>query len=133
MISLGSYQIDLAKSYCSEHLRDGLYRIELYRENDIHDLVGGGNIQAENVWLIRGRVQSRHVRARKYYVYILVDKNQTGTDAIPHYYCSCLTGRRTIGSCAHTISIIWYLGLGRHIPFHHPAGHLNDLIIDVMR
>ncbi|PZC81563.1 hypothetical protein B5X24_HaOG212487 [Helicoverpa armigera] len=38
MISLESCQIELAKSYCSEHLRNGLYTIEVCRENELNYL-----------------------------------------------------------------------------------------------
>lgn len=127
-IALGSYHMKLAKSYCSEHLRDGLYVIETYRENELHDLMEY-NITADNVWLLRGRIQSRHVRARTYYCYILIDRNQVGRNAITQYYCTCLTGRRTVGSCAHIISLIWYLGVGRYQPFVAPAFFLNDVIL----
>lgn len=58
MISLGTYQLKLAKSYVSENLRDGgVYTIEIYRENELNDLEQC-NIFQNNVWLLRGRVQS---------------------------------------------------------------------------
>lgn len=123
-ISLGSYHIKLAQSYCSEHLQDGLYMIEIYQENVLNNIP-----DADNVWLLRGRIQSRHVRARIYYCYILINRDQVGRNAIKEYYCSCLTGRRTVGSCAHVISMIWYLGVGRYKLFIAPAAFLNNIII----
>lgn len=30
------------------------------------------------------------------------------------YYCTCITGARTLGTCAHIASILWYLGFARH-------------------
>ncbi|KAF9818160.1 hypothetical protein SFRURICE_003901, partial [Spodoptera frugiperda] len=53
LLALGTYQLKL-----NEHLQNGLYTIETYRENQLDDLPDYG-IQ-ENVWLLRGRIQSRH-------------------------------------------------------------------------
>lgn len=123
LFALGTYQLKLARSYCSEHLHNGLYIIETYRDNALEDLPQYGI--NEEAWLLRGRIQSRHVRARKYYCYILINNNN-----IIQYYCTCLTGRRTIGTCAHVLSIIWYLGCARHEGFIAPALFLNDVIFD---
>lgn len=123
-IALGTYQVKLAKSYCSEHLQNGLYSIEIYREAALEDLPNYGI--NEDAWLLRGRIQSRHVRARKYYCYLLVHNNN-----IVQRYCTCITGRRTVGTCAHILSIIWYLGYAIHEGFVGPALFLNDVIVDV--
>lgn len=69
-------------------------------------------------------IQTR--RSRIYYSYMLIDGNRGDKHAIAHYYCTCLTGSRTIGSCAH----ITYMGIGRHRDFNLPAQLLNSVIID---
>lgn len=127
--ALGSYHLKLAKSYCGEHLQNGLYSIEVFRDNALLN-ISSYNMPADNVWLLRARIQSRHVSAKTYYCYILVQRDQDGLNALPHYYCTCLSGRRTVGSCAHIISIIWYLGCGRHTSFNPPAASLMDIIVD---
>lgn len=127
--ALGTYQQKLAKSYVAEHLSNGVYVIEICRDDILNDL-SECNILETNVWLLRARIQSRHVRARTYYTYILINRDQVGRNAINQCYCTCLTGRRTIGTCAHVVSVIWYLGLGRHEPFVAPAYHLMQIIID---
>lgn len=128
MFALGSYQVKLAKSYCGEHIQNGLYMIEVFGED------ARGDMQLynmpQNSWLLRGRIQSRHVRSRTYYCYILIHRDQIGMNAICQYYCTCLTGRRTVGSCAHITSIIWYIGYARHEVFNPPAAFLNDVIVD---
>lgn len=131
LFALGTYHIKLAKSYCAEHFRYGIYEyyIELFRDNQLHDL-SRYNIRQSNVWLIRGRIQSRHVRSRVYYSYILINRNETDRNAIEQWYCTCLTGARTIGSCAHIVSIIWYMGKGRHTEFNLPAEMLSTIMID---
>lgn len=123
LLALGTYQLKLVKSYCSEHLQNGMYTIEIYREAALEDLPDFGI--DEDAWLLRGRIQSRHVRARKYYCYLLVRNND-----IIQRYCTCLTGRRTVGTCAHIVSIIWYLGHARHEGFVGPALFLNNVIVD---
>lgn len=123
--ALGTYQLKLARSYCSEHLQNGLYIIETYRDNTLEDLAQY-DIN-EEAWLLRGRIQSRHVRARKYFCYILINNINNN---ITQYYCTCLTGRRTIGTCAHVLSIIWYVGYARHEGFNEPALFLNSILID---
>ncbi|CAH2092865.1 unnamed protein product [Euphydryas editha] len=129
LFALGSYHIKLAKSYCAEHLRDGLYHIELYRQTELSDL-HLCNIHQRNVWLVRVRTQSRHVRSRIYYSYILINRDAFDRNSIAYWYCTCLTGNRTVGSCAHIISIVWYMGLGRYINFNPPAEMLDNIFID---
>lgn len=106
-----------------QHLQNGMYTIEIYREAALQDLPDFGI--DEDAWLLRGRIQSRHVRARKYYCYLLVRNND-----IVQRYCTCMTGRRTVGTCAHIVSIVWYLGHARHEGFVGPALFLNDVIVD---
>lgn len=68
MLSLGSYQLKLAKSYCAEHINNGLYLIEIYQDYGLADF-DEYNMPHNNVWLLRIRIQSRHIRARTYYSY----------------------------------------------------------------
>lgn len=57
LITLGIYHLKLARSYCHEHLRrNNNYVIEVYRHPEL----------IQNKTLIRGRIQSRHVRLRQY-------------------------------------------------------------------
>ncbi|KAI5644433.1 hypothetical protein NE865_03540 [Phthorimaea operculella] len=128
LFALGTYQIKLARSYYAEHLVQGLYTIEVYREQQIRNL--SEYISEEDIWLLRVRIQSRHVRSRIYYSYIVIDRQRNGREAITHYYCSCLSGRRTVGCCAHIMCTVWYLGWARNQPeeIRLPAGELNAII-----
>lgn len=130
LFALGTYHIKLARSYCSEHIRNGEYNIEVYREEQLEDLTEF-NILQTNVFLMRIRIQSRHVRARQYNGYILIDRDQAGSNSIIQHYCTCLTGSRTLGSCVHILSVIWYMGLARHVGFNPPAQCLNSVILDI--
>ena len=130
LISLGSYQIKQARSYYGEHIRDnGIYEIEVCHETD-SDLLTELSATTDSLWLLRGRIKSRHISSKTYFTYILVDGSVTGREAIKQYYCNCIVGKRTVGCCCHIMSIIWYLSWARYqetvIP---PAQFLDDILI----
>lgn len=105
LFTLGSYHLKIARSYCHEHTRpNGDYIIDMFRYQHL----------INNKILIRGRIQSRHIRRKQYYTYILLNPTQHGRQSIEEYYCSCIHGRRTVGSCAHIASIVYYLSWARH-------------------
>lgn len=41
-----------------------------------------------------------------------MDQDQEGP--IAGYYCTCKSGARILGCCAHITSVLWYLGYARH-------------------
>lgn len=110
MISLGHYQINQARSYCGEHLKDqGTCTIEVCEDRmritstARHSLIGNNN------FLLLGRIKSRHVSRKVYLTYILVNSDANAahsSNAIKAYYCNCLVGMRTVGRCAHVMSIL---------------------------
>lgn len=129
LFALGTYQIRQARSYYGEHIRfHGGYRIEVSKENidsSGYDLRGSGLTT-----LIRGRIKSRHVSRKQYYVYILIENDIPGRTGIVEYCCSCLVGRRTLGCCAHVMTLVWYLGWARHQNnIAAPAEFLDSIII----
>lgn len=130
IFALGTYQLKLARSYYSEHVRGGVYTIDIYRDDAPPAGLERYNITEPNLTLLRGRIQSRHVRSRTYYTYIMYGEEAAGLDSIRHYYCSCVTGKRTLGVCAHIMTIVWYLGWARYQnEIHHPAEFLNHILI----
>lgn len=113
LFAVGTYQIKLAPSYYSEHIRaTGTFIVQNYNAplNGLSDF----SMPSINVQLIRAHIKSRHISTKVYHVYILIDGNNQGLDAIKHYCCSCFTGRRTIGSCAHVVCLVWFLSWARH-------------------
>lgn len=131
LFSLGTYHMKLARSYVAEHLRgdDGIYNIDVSFSPSPSMLQYG--LSTENSSLLRGRILSRHISNKIYYTYLLIQTNVQGREAIKACYCSCMTGMRTLGSCAHTVSIIWYLGVGRHLDnFVGPASAWDEIIIE---
>ncbi|XP_033730151.1 uncharacterized protein LOC117319467 [Pecten maximus] len=100
-LTLGVYQIKLARGYTKEHLNDtGGYEVFVCKvESNI----------------ISAKIQSRHVSSKVHQLWIMFDEC-----TVQGWYCKCRTGARTVGSCAHVASVIWYLGFARHsdIEFH---------------
>lgn len=125
--ALGTYQLKQARSYYGEHIRqDGTYVVEINEsiEEDLPLVLGVNN------YLLRGRVKSRHVSSRTYYTYLLMNTNEENANtlnAISGYCCSCLVGNRTVGCCAHIMTVTWYLSWGRHNDIHAPAQFLDNI------
>lgn len=80
-------------SYAQEHI-EGDCAIHMHKEED---------------GLLRIRMQSRHTSSKTYQLWI---KYEDGD--IIACYCKCRAGARVVGMCAHTASIVWYLGFARH-------------------
>lgn len=130
LIACGTYQLKQARSYYGEHIRfDGSYTVEVCREAHLSNLREELSL-SENTWLLRRKIQSRHVSRKIYYVYILINPNDNGREAILQYCCNCIVGRRTVGCCAHIMTIIWYLGWARYQSnIEPPAQFLDNLLI----
>ncbi|KAK3107904.1 hypothetical protein FSP39_024854 [Pinctada imbricata] len=94
-ITVGVYQLKLAKSYTVEHLNDdGDYMITI--NDDISDI-------------LRVRIQSRHMTSKTYMLWI-----EYNHICIKSWYCQCKAGARVVGACAHISSVLWYLCFARH-------------------
>ena len=130
LIACGTYQIKQARSYYGEHIRfNGSYTVEVCREDQFSNLRDELSL-SQNHWLLRGKIQSRHISRKIYYVYILINNNRSGREQIEQYCCNCIVGRRTVGCCAHTMTILWYLGWARHeTNITPPAQFLDELLI----
>lgn len=113
LFALGTYHVKLARSYYGEHIRNGLYHIEVARDGVFNDIVDFG-IEPEHALLLRARIQSKHACARLYYTYVMIH----GRETISNYYCSCLSGMRSVGCSAHVMVIVWYFGWARSTPTH---------------
>jgi hypothetical protein len=94
-ITLGDFQIKQARWYISEALNThGSYKISYHKEEN---------------GLLRARIQSRHISAKCYFVWIRYD-----TESVHEWYCQCKAGARTVGCCSHVASVICYLGFYRY-------------------
>ena len=92
-LTCGVYQLKLSSSYIQEHL-DGDCDIHIFKEDNN---------------LMRVRIQSRHVSAKKYLLWI-----RYGECSILSWYCKCRAGSRVVGMCAHIAAVVWYLSCGRY-------------------
>ncbi|PJE78136.1 hypothetical protein CI610_02933 [invertebrate metagenome] len=97
-LACGTYQVKLAPGYISEHLTaDGDYEVMAYQHSSD---------------LIRCQIRSRHQSQTKYNIWI--QYSVTEQPPIQNYYCTCPTGQRTVGMCAHIASVLFYLGVYVH-------------------
>lgn len=96
---MGVYQIRQAKSYSKEHQSDaGKYKIMVNKEQD---------------GVLKAQIRSRHTTSRTYNLWI---EHNTGLNPITGWFCTCKSGARVVGCCAHIASVLWYLGFERHQP-----------------
>ena len=91
-LTLGVYQLKLSPSYIQEYI-DGESSIFIHKEEPN---------------LIRIRIQSRHISAKKYLVWIRYSVND-----VQSWYCTCRAGCRVVGVCAHVAAVVWYLSGAR--------------------
>ena len=94
-LTLGVYQLRMARSYTYEHIDvDG--KFEILVNDDIPKLLSS-------------KIQSRHVSAKQYKCWI-----SYGEGVINGWYCKCKAGSRVVGMCSHITCVIWYLSYARH-------------------
>ena len=118
-ITMGTYQIRLAASYIQDKLnRDGIevFEIEMLRDEN----------QLPEPGLIRVRAYSRFRNATKYQLWVTYDDVQ-----VTGRYCTCKSGARTLGTCAHITSVIWFFGFARNqLIVKYPPTTLLTTILD---
>ena len=118
-IACGTYQLKMALGYYSEHVfsHNGIFDVQIFQnppEQNSRKQLKRLNypkyeIEIEEPVLIRAKMHSRYSSSKIRTIYVLADTSKTGRDAILAMHCSCDSGSRTVGSCAHTITLIWYL------------------------
>jgi hypothetical protein len=99
-ITLGIYQVNLAKGYTKLHLNE---------ESEFRILLND-----EFAGIVRAKLESRFIQAKTHNVWIQYDSEEEGVEAISAYYCRCKNGSRTVGCCSHVCAVLWYLGFQRH-------------------
>lgn len=94
-LTLGVYQVKLARSYTQEHCsHDGSYDIL---------------VNSDVPMILSAKIQSRHISAKSYKLWI-----KYSCSIVEGWYCTCKNGSRVVGMCAHITSVIWYLSYMRH-------------------
>ena len=94
-ITCGTYQLKQAEGYIQEHFTSsGDFEVWVHQHSN---------------GLLRAQIHSRHKSQTKYNVWIQYDTSNSA-DPIKDYYCTCPCGQRTVGMCAHTACILYFLG-----------------------
>lgn len=134
-ITVGIYQVGLAPGYIQDKLsrqEDDDYQIEFLRNED----------RLPEPGFLRVRTFSRYRNATRYQVWVAyrpIRNEESGEDeeseededtGIFGYYCTCISGARTLGSCCHVISLLWFLGYARYHDVRFPQTTLTRAILD---
>ncbi|XP_072152263.1 uncharacterized protein [Bemisia tabaci] len=121
----GTYQLSLARSYIGDHLYSGKYEFQVCKDSYMPSFSNYGFTVKKSQFL-KCKLLSRHKSNKVYSIFILIDLKKRSSESIIGNYCTCKNGARTIGTCAHIIAIIWYLGYGRYQQnFKGPSDFLN--------
>ncbi|KMQ87335.1 hypothetical protein RF55_13409 [Lasius niger] len=128
-LTIGVYQVKLALSYIQDKQRDEDEELHIEMLRDRNRLPEPG--------FLRARVFSRFRNAAKHQLWIAYqstnedENDQENEDPIQDYYCTCKSGARTVGTCAHIASIIWFMGYARHQPnIRYPSNQIIESIRD---
>ena len=123
-ITVGIFQIKLAPSYLA-HLC-AHQRIDDVEAGDLHLW-----FYRDDPTLLRFRMPSRFSSAHEHQVWVQYEPYSTiGVLSINCWYCTCRSGARTVGCCAHVACVLWYLGFARHQPgVRFPAQHLGNTLL----
>ena len=108
-LTVETYQINLSSSYIQD---------KLIRDND-EQFQLDENINEPGFFRVRLYSRFRNATRHQLFIpYVVDDGNQNyeenGIDLIQGYYCTCQSGARTLSTCAHVASVLWYLGYARH-------------------
>ena len=103
----GTYQLHQAISYLGEMMHDN---------NDMSHIPISvlKNDDTAITKTLKCLVQSRHINAKKYRVFIRYYPSTNSIDGICSYCCECANGTRTIGCCSHISALIFYLSHARY-------------------
>jgi len=103
-ITLGIYQINLARRYSRQHMFEDKYSLSVLKENHT----------TNNLHIIRAKIESRFRSNSGHLCWIQYLPNSTGPKSIEGWHCQCKVGARVVGCCSHVASVIWFMGFYRH-------------------
>lgn len=132
-ISLGPYQIRQAASYCQMHCRANNDEFVVFEcPMDVsNEVLTDFKPNERDLKLLMMRIKSRYRSQKTHDVYVLIDIMGKGEECVLEYCCSCQNGLRTVGSCSHVMSLLWFSLYIKHTyAMPRPAGFLNDYFLD---
>lgn len=118
-ITLGKFQIRNAVSYVDEHLRLGID----------YDIFSTSLQKNPHIIMVRLRSKYRPSGTHK----LWIEYEARGDGEIRRYYCQCRSGERTLGTCSHIASVLWFLGYKRHEDPTYEPRTFGTGLLDVAR
>ena len=129
--ALGTYQVKNCEKYFQD-LRDedGRFFYHISKETiNINYAQYHFDVTNENAMIVKLKIQSRFVRSKQRFVFVLIDQSKQGLDAILGHYCTCMVGSRVVGCCSHVMLLIWYFGFARNeTNIRSPAASLRHIL-----
>lgn len=132
-ISLGPYQIRQAPSYCQMHCKANNSEFVVFECPDevAHEFLSDFISDKRKLKLLMMRLKSRFRSQKTHDVYVLVDVKSKSEECVLEYCCSCQNGLRTVGTCSHVMSLIWFSLYIKHTyAMPQPAAFLNNYFIN---
>lgn len=116
MISFGSYQVQQARCYLSNHLYSNNNDLTVfYFSQEIVENLCCALINPDmDPLLLMINLKSRFVSQTVHRLFVLMDNNATGFNCVIAYCCTCKSGNRTVGYCAHVMSLIYFICFARN-------------------
>lgn len=119
LLTLGSYQIKMARQYNLRHLRNNpSYLLYLHKQYD--------NI-------LRAKIKSRFRSNVEHQVWIEYDSTLEGVNQIRGFYCKCQQGNRSISVCSHVAAVLLYLGKERYQMIRKPRKNRLSLLLNAAK
>jgi len=97
-------------AFRAEHQADGIFLVQTLSPKPKHPTAAINysdfDITVSDPLLLKALMKSRYRSGKSHYIFVLLDRAQTGVDAIKQYFCTCDSGARTVGTCSHVMTII---------------------------
>lgn len=132
-IALGTYQIKQAPSYCHMHYKANNSEFVVYECPDAvaKEMLAEIILNDKKSKLLMMRVKSRFRSNVSHDVYILIDMMGSRENCVLEYCCSCQNGLRTVGTCSHVMSLIWFSLFAKNaVTMFKPAEFLDNYFVE---
>lgn len=129
LISLGSYQVALSRSYYALHTLStfGIFGCMIHDSETYPINYEEFGIVVEEPMLIRVRMHAHHGNNAYRWTFVLIDTAKNDRDAVVEYFCTCPSGGRTTGCCSHVMTVIWTFGRAVYVRVKAPNEMLSYL------
>lgn len=133
LISLERYPFKQAESYTQMHIKrnNDQFIVWVCPDNICRNVFPSFFTDNRDPLLFMLRLNSRFRSNKTHSTFVLIDRNGDDEKAVLGYYCECYNGWRTVGCCAHIMTLISFLlhSKGRNLVM--PASFLDILFNDL--